>query len=109
MSCAGQTLSPVNPRDMNFANAANRFSLRGAPFQFLTKPDQLLLVFTDGVDECHYRSPETSVTGEHIADIVRRVDDEPLRAANDITSLALAGVDGNPGGQDNIAIIAAQS
>ena len=70
--------------------------------------DRLFLVagFTDGIDECHYRSPETSVGYHHIAALAADVDYDPLRLVTELTQLALTGVDGNPGGQDNIAVIA---
>ncbi len=73
--------------------------------QFSTVPGDTLVAYTDGIDECHYRSPETSVTLAHMAAVHASSSDseEFLRA---LVELALSGTEGNPGGQDNIAAVA---
>jgi len=96
----------VNDRNGRFVNLFDRFSLvDGAPFRFSADPGDILLTFTDGINECHYRSPETSVGFDHIDGVVS-ISQEPLRIVQQLAALALSGVDGYPGGQDNIAIIA---
>ena len=65
------------------------------------------MAFTDGVDGCHYRRPETSVQPEDIHEIALATNMDPLETVNEVITLALKGVDGSPGGQDNIAMIAA--
>lgn len=99
-----------NQRDMRFAHPGDRASLaRPRSFSFSAQPGDLLLTFTDGIDECHYRSPDTSVQPAHIADIAERADYEPMTVARELSKLALTGVSGNPGGQDNIALIASRA
>ncbi len=111
LSIVGPTRSvfPANPHDHQFVSA-HRGSLRhGTAFRFEAEPGELLLAYTDGVDGCHYRRPETSVQGHHLQDIGRRTGFDALATVNEVTSLALRGVDGNPGGQDNIVICAANA
>lgn len=99
---------PINEHDVRFVSAAHRASLRhGRPFTFSAMPGDVILAFTDGIDGCHYRHPESSVLPEHIHAIGRDVGFDPLELVTRTTSLALAGVNGNPGGQDNIVIVAA--
>ncbi|NNC81558.1 MAG: SpoIIE family protein phosphatase [Acidimicrobiales bacterium] len=108
----GQNQPPltVNQRDMRFANADDRHSLaRPRGFEFRAEPGDLLLTFTDGIDECHYRTPETSVQPADIAAVASGAGYDPLATVTQLTELALAGVRGNPGGQDNIAVIASRA
>lgn len=73
-------------------------------FDFSLDSDDILLLFTDGIDECHYGSPQTSVTDDMIHKVfMNRHIDLKARIGN-LANLALHGVGGNPGGQDNIAI-----
>lgn len=75
-------------------------------FSFELNSGDLLLLFTDGVNECHYRCPETSIQDSHIATLWEHMGDDLNKFAANLTKLALDGVPGNPGGQDNIAIVA---
>lgn len=77
----------------------------GLAFRFEAGPGALLLAFTDGVDECHYRSPATSIGARHIAAVFEGVGPHARRFTQGLAQLALAGVDGHPGGQDNIALV----
>ena len=74
--------------------------------EFKLESGELLLLFTDGVNECHYRSPQTSITDAHIETLWHKLGRETEPFVNYLTTLALDGVSGNPGGQDNIAIVA---
>ena len=100
---------PLNRRDSRYVStrpdSAPRF---GSPFRFRARPGDWLLCHTDGVDECHYRRPETSIQRHHIEAVLANCD-TPLLAVQQLTALALTGVDGNPGGEDNIAIIASRA
>ncbi len=100
---------PLNRRDSRYVStrpdSAPRF---GSPFHFGARPGDWLLCYTDGVDECHYRRPETSIQRHHIESVLANAE-SPLLAVQQLTALALTGVDGNPGGQDNIAIIASKA
>lgn len=97
----------VTTPDGRFVDTKHVGSLRdGAPFRFEAHPGELLLTFTDGVNECHYRQPATSVRPDDIDDAAAFASFEPHASARAIVRLALAGVRGNPGGQDNVAVIA---
>ena len=91
-------VSPAFPKSLDPANASS--------FAFTAEPDDVLLAYTDGIDECHYQHPETSITTAMMADMAREAEGI-LNYTRQLVELALAGVDGNPGGQDNIAIVAA--
>ena len=106
----GRTAEAINPRDNRYVTARSGPSLRnGAHFTFTANPGDMLLTFTDGIDECNYRSPATSVRPHHIEAAVTKADADTLEATKSIVAMALSGVDGNPGGEDNIALIAAQA
>ena len=104
----GRVPVPLNQHDNRFVSAGRRGSLRhGSSFEFAATNGELLMAFTDGVDGCHYRRPETSVQPEDIHEIALATNMDPLETVNEVITLALKGVDGSPGGQDNIAMIAA--
>ena len=106
----GHDATPVNGRDHRYVTARNASSLRrGNAFRFETNPGDMMLAFTDGIDECHYRSAATSVQPHHIASIASQAEGDPLHVVKELSTLALKGVDGNPGGEDNIALICAQA
>lgn len=94
-------VSPFDPASLAPENAE--------PFAFSPGKGDLILVFTDGVDECCYRDPDRSVTPEAMHAVVARSDHEPETVARDLARLALTGVDGHPGGQDNVALIATRT
>ncbi|MEM7200487.1 MAG: SpoIIE family protein phosphatase [Planctomycetota bacterium] len=73
------------------------------------QPGDLVVVFTDGVDECHYGRPETSVQPEHLTDLARHTGLDPAAFVDAVVDLALQGVAGHPGGQDNIAVVATRA
>lgn len=110
-SCAivGPATDPVaiNRRNATYLHPGKpRNFARGRHFEFQAEPGELVLVYTDGIDECHYRSPTTSIRPHHLAAIARDTHYAPLEFVDRAANAALAGVDGHPGGQDNIAIIA---
>jgi len=103
----GRTPNALNRHDHRFVTAAIPQSLRrGEVFNFVASPGDLLVTFTDGIDGCHYREPLTSVQPHHISAIGASVAFDPLEVVTDVISLALRGVDGYPGGQDNIVMAA---
>lgn len=75
-------------------------------FHFTAEPGSLVLAFTDGIDECHYRHPKTSIRSRHIAELWTRSSADVERMTRSLIQLALAGVDGHPGGEDNVAVVA---
>lgn len=66
--------------------------------------DGLLLLCSDGITECHYRCPETSIGPAHLFDLFQRTG-SGREFTEKLVPLALEGVDGNPGGQDNIVVV----
>jgi len=106
----GHSAEPINRRDGRYVTAAERSSLlHGSAFRFQANHGDLLLTYTDGVDECHYRQPKTSIRPAHVTAVATGAGLDPLATVDGLTRLALTGVDGNPGGQDNVAIIAAEA
>ena len=100
--------SPLHPKNSKYVSLAAPQSLRrerAECFDFGFAPGELVLGFTDGVDECHYRRPKTSVQPRHLQDLLIVSSGEPQAYATALIELALAGVDGNPGGEDNIAVL----
>lgn len=80
------------------------------PVELTLEPGALLVLHTDGIDECHYRKPETSLRPLHIESLWGSIPQGGLerRASRFTTRLAqtaLEGVDGHPGGQDNMALL----
>lgn len=101
---------PLNHRNNRFVSAnPDQLPLEGAAFGYQAQQGDTLLTFTDGIDECHYRSPETSVRPHHISEIVASTTADIAATVTDLAELALAGVGGHPGGQDNIAVIGARA
>lgn len=99
-----------NRHDALFATTSDEQTLAVSDaFQFTAQSGDLLLTFTDGINECHYRSPETSIQPRHIAEVAAAADYDPFDTAERIARLALSGVDDNPGGQDNIALIVSRA
>lgn len=82
-----------------------RLSRRAEPFRFSASPGMLVMAFTDGIDECHYRQPDTSLRPGHLAEIFARTGPEPLSYARALVDAALAGVAPYPGGEDNIGLV----
>ncbi len=105
----GQELYYANRKVPAFVTPREAMSLdprRALEFSFSTAPGDLIACFTDGIDECHYRQPETSLGLREIGEIDRA---EPLSFARSLTQMALNGLPGHPGGQDNIALIVSRA
>ena len=75
-------------------------------FRSLVRPGDVILSCSDGVFECHYGSPETSLTLADLESLFIRFSGDVVAYVEAISHEALMGVRGNPGGQDNIAIVA---
>ncbi len=67
--------------------------------------ESTLLLYTDGVDECHYRHPGSSIRIHHIQNIYERARASSSSMAEQLLDAALDGLSGMPGGEDNIAIL----
>ena len=66
----------------------------------------IILSCSDGLTECHYGQPATSVTAEDIETARIQYGGDLDRFVEELSKKALTGVKGNPGGQDNVAIVA---
>lgn len=78
--------------------------------ELFLQPNTVLALHTDGIDECHYRKPETSLTPARIEAIWRATEAPSLDVrvplfGGALVQAALDGVGEHPGGQDNIALI----
>lgn len=83
------------------------FDPKGAvKFVFPVDPGTLVMAFTDGIDECHYRHPGTSIQGGHIQSLWKQSEPNLEAMTRGLVELALSGVGGYPGGQDNVALAA---
>jgi len=78
----------------------------GTSFSFEANSGDLVVAHTDGIDECHYRNPRSSVQPEHVIEIAAQQNYAPGKFVDELMGLAMRGIRGNPGGQDNIAVIA---
>jgi hypothetical protein len=90
-----------------FLAPASKDGLRwheGSPFIFFAGPGCLLLAFSDGINECNYGSPRTSVRNHHLHTLFGELGAQPELYARGLTQLALDGVDGHRGGEDNICL-----
>jgi len=94
---------------VSFSEPESFAEVHSQQFEFTAEPGDLVLAFTDGVDECHYRHPETSVTPDLMQSLFEISGDDTEGYVRAVVELALAGVDGNPGGQDNIALVATRA
>jgi hypothetical protein len=102
----------LNEKTPRYVTPARPSSLRAhgaVRFRFRTRPGQLLVAFTDGVDECHYGRPQTSIRPHHLRALLAEVGAEPEGFARRLLDLALRGVDGHPGGEDNAAVAVARA
>lgn len=79
---------------------------RAQRLEFRAEPGEVILVFTDGIHECHYTHPETSLGVRQLRRCFDVCGDDPRCLAERIARLAMRGVSGNPGGQDNLALVA---
>jgi serine/threonine protein phosphatase PrpC len=102
-------LQPISQAAAGFVSPAHPASLdpdAADAFTFAAAPGELLLVYTDGIDECHYGRPETSVTPQIMEALWRETGSDPEAYVRRLVELALSGVEGHPGGQDNLAVVA---
>ena len=98
----------LNVKDDRYVACGGAWPVDSASIvDFTAASGDTLLMFTDGVDECHYRRPATSVRPHHIVEAVRQAGADPIAVSDEIVRLALTGVGGHPGGQDNCAVIVA--
>ena len=81
---------------------------RAAFFEFDTRPGELVVLHTDGVDACCYGRPDRSPDG---AARIALLEEHATASsyAEALMGLALAGLPDAAGGQDNIAIAVAEA
>ncbi len=105
----GGSGEPLHPTDEGFVTPDARGGPTGGhPFVVDdVRPGATLVAFTDGVDGCCYGEPERSIRSTHLRAFADEVRD-PEALIRRIAAAALLGVDGHPGGQDNVALAAAQ-
>ena len=74
-------------------------------FEFSLLELDALLLYSDGVNECHYRHPETSLQPSQVSALWELFGEQPEQFGAKLMEAALIGLLGQPGGQDNIALI----
>lgn len=105
----GEVPIAQNRRGPGFVSPSRPKTIRpklASSFTFNAAPGDLLLAFTDGINECDYRNPDTSITPYVLTGTLDRAGYDPEPAARALVELALRGVNDNPGGEDNIALVA---
>ena len=75
-------------------------------FDFELVQGDLIAIFSDGVHECCYTRADLSIGEAELAQLRDEHGDDANGFVEALGLLALAGVDGNPGGEDNIGIAA---
>jgi len=90
-------VSMTEPRSLRPRNADH--------INFTAKQGDLLVAYTDGIDECCYREPDRGITPRVLQSLLDGRMDDPKAATEAVVGKALKGVDGWAGGQDNIALI----
>ncbi len=75
-------------------------------FEIPVRDGMWVVTCTDGVTECEYGSPDTSIQASDIEALMIRAGGSPEAFVDDLAAMALKGVRGHPGGEDNVAIIA---
>lgn len=115
LSFGDSSLVVLGPQGARLQNTLNSDYLRGGsavptelgqPFQFQLRPGETLLLYTDGINECCYRDPHRSVGFSHLEALYAHHGQDAASLARALIELALVGVDGHSGGQDNAALIA---
>ncbi len=109
-------LRQLNHVDEEYISAQDPMDIQQSKFAFKLEPGSLLMAFTDGINECHYRSPLTSVTERELVSIYRGLnqmapneESQAFELGRQVVELALQGVEGQAGGQDNIALVVISS
>ena len=77
----------------------------GRSFQLKLAASELLVLYTDGVNECCYRDPFRSIRLQHLDQLYTQHHTDQAELTRSLTELALSGVDGHPGGQDNVVVL----
>ncbi len=79
---------------------------QGASFRVPVQSGDWVVTCSDGVHECRYETPEDSIGMEDLEALMIRAGRSPEALVENAVRLALAGVRGNPGGEDNIGVVA---
>lgn len=75
-------------------------------FDFSLADGEVLLLCTDGVHECHYGHPQSSIGPRQLRRAFDETGADPASLVDRVGRWALEGRVGAPGGQDNIALVA---
>jgi len=77
-----------------------------ASFRVPVKSGDWVVTCSDGVHECRYETPEDSLGMDDLEALMIRAGRSPEIFVETAVRLALEGVRGNPGGEDNIGLVA---
>lgn len=102
---AGGRPDPLHARTRSYVGAGAYAAELAEPILADLPAGALLLLQTDGVHECCYGRPERSVGTRELETLATTARGEPTILARDLLTLALRGVAGRHGGEDNVALI----
>ena len=108
----GRPPQRVNRKTTSYVGPWDRSSFdpgRAHEFTFWARRGELAVAFADGIDEGHYREPETSVRPEPLQGLSVDSAGDPERFVRKLTELARGGVAGHPGSEDPIAWVATRA
>ncbi|MDB2576111.1 SpoIIE family protein phosphatase [Planctomycetota bacterium] len=75
-------------------------------FRVPVRSGDWVLTCSDGIHECKYETPEESIGAKELESLMIRAGRRPEAFVESAVTLALAGVSGHPGGEDNLAVVA---
>ena len=88
-----RALAEKRPGFVTLARPAGLAREQGHAFRFLAGSGDLVAVYTDGVDECHYGRPRTSVRLRYVAAAAAETNHDPRTFVERLALTALEGVD----------------
>lgn len=75
-------------------------------FKVPVRSGDWVLTCSDGIHECRYETPDESIGAEELESLMIRAGRSPEALVESAVMLALAGVRGHQGGEDNLALVA---
>ncbi len=75
-----------------------------AHFKVPVRSGDWVMTCSDGIHECRYETPDESIGTQELESLMIRAGRSPEAFVESALRLALAGVGGHPGGEDNLAL-----
>ena len=77
-----------------------------AHFRIPVRPGDWIVTCSDGVHECRYETPDQSIGADDLETLMIRANRSPEHLVDAVVRVALEGVRGHGGGEDNIGVVA---